>query len=337
MPLPTTFAGTSARGEGLFASKGGTYYAYTTNNGNTLQKINLSTLSVSSSLSGFNGPKQLAINSTGSFAYVPNSSGNSVLKVNLSSFTIVSGSVSTGPAPYWVALDPTNTYGYTANFDFGNTSSNTITKFAISTFSLVSSISVGYNAICIAIDSTGTNAYFVLNNSVGTSSLNRIALSSFTWNSSLSVGINSSCVAIDPSNTYAYVANTAGTGVASDSSITKVNLSTMTKVGSNLSLGGTGSGRTPYGIAINPAGTFAYTANQDSTVSKINLSSFTVSSTLTGISGTPNEITIDSTGTFAYVASNTTVTKINLSTFTVDSSVAVTNATYGIALSPVAV
>jgi hypothetical protein len=72
---------------------------------------------------------------------------------------------------------------------------------------------------------------------------------------------------------------------------------------------------------------YAYVANEgDSTVTKINLSTFlTVGSALAVGSG-PYSIAIDPTGTYAYTANYTasTVTKINLSTFlTVGSALAV--------------
>ena len=81
-----------------------------------------------------------------------------------------------------------------------------------------------------------------------------------------------------------------------------------------------GSG--PEGVAINPAGTFAYVTNKGSnTVSKINLANDTVVSTITVGSG-PSDVAINPAGTFAYVANAgaNSVSKINLS----DNSIAAT-------------
>ena len=64
---------------------------------------------------------------------------------------------------------------------------------------------------------------------------------------------------------YAYTAN------ESASTVTKIDLSTFTTVGSALAVGSN-----PYSIAIDPTGTYAYTANESaSTVTKIDLSTFT--------------------------------------------------------------
>ncbi len=60
------------------------------------------------------------------------------------------------------------------------------------------------------------------------------------------------------------------------------------------------AGSNSTAVAINPAGTFAYTANYGSnTVSKINLSTNAVTAITVGVN--PFDITINSAGTFAYV------------------------------------
>ena len=74
-----------------------------------------------------------------------------------------------------------------------------------------------------------------------------------------------------------------------------------------------GSG--PEGVAINPAGTYAYVANKGSnTVSKINLTNDTVVATIPAGSG-PCDVAINPAGTYAYVTNSgsNTVSKINLS------------------------
>jgi YVTN family beta-propeller protein len=78
-------------------------------------------------------------------------------------------------------------------------------------------------------------------------------------------------------------------------------------------------GSRPFGVTINPAGTFAYVVNQGSNdVSKINLATDTIVATIT-VGTTPSAMAINPAGTFAYVtnASSKTVSKINLATDTV--------------------
>ena len=82
-------------------------------------------------------------------------------------------------------------------------------------------------------------------------------------------------------------------------------------------------GEDPFGVAINPAGTFAYVANQSSdTVSKIDLATDTVVTTIP-VGSAPRGVTINPAGTFAYVANSDTVSKISLATDTVVATIAV--------------
>jgi DNA-binding beta-propeller fold protein YncE len=81
---------------------------------------------------------------------------------------------------------------------------------------------------------------------------------------------------------------------------------------------------------------YAYTANEGaSTVTKINLSTFTTVGSALAVGSDPRSIAIDSTSTYAYTANSgaSTVTKINLSTFTaVGSALAVGSGPFSIAI-----
>jgi YVTN family beta-propeller protein len=75
-------------------------------------------------------------------------------------------------------------------------------------------------------------------------------------------------------------------------------------------------GMRPIGVAINPAGTFAYVVNGGSnTVSKINLATNAVDATIT-VPQSPSRMTINPAGTFAYFTyeNNSNITKIDLET-----------------------
>ena len=99
------------------------------------------------------------------------------------------------------------------------------------------------------------------------------------------------------SSTYAYTANHGA------NTVTKIDLSTFTTVGSDLTVGSA-----PVSVTVDPSGTYAYVANiSASTVTKINLSTFTtVGSDLT-VGSSPYSIAIAiaiapviSSGFFAY-------------------------------------
>ena len=95
-------------------------------------------------------------------------------------------------------------------------------------------------------------------------------------------------------------------------------------------------GSSPQGVAINPAGTFAYVTNSDSnSVSKINLTNDTVVSSIT-VGSSPQGVAINPAGTFAYVAnfSSNSVSKINLTNDTVVSSITVGSSPQGVAINP---
>ena len=86
-------------------------------------------------------------------------------------------------------------------------------------------------------------------------------------------------------------------------------------------------GRSPQGVAVNPAGTFAYVTNaDDDTVSKIDLAAGTVVATINisapDVNDYPHDVAINPAGTFAYVTNFWgTVSKINLATNTVDATI----------------
>ena len=99
-------------------------------------------------------------------------------------------------------------------------------------------------------------------------------------------------------------------------------------------------GSNPQGVAINPAGTYAYVTNAgDDTVSKINLANDTTAATITisapSVNDVPQDIAINPAGTFAYVTNYYgTVSKINLATDTVVTTITVGANPRGIAINP---
>lgn len=100
-------------------------------------------------------------------------------------------------------------------------------------------------------------------------------------------------------------------------------------------------GESPYGVAINPAGTFGYVTNRNSgTVSKINLATDRVVATIS-VGSNPGSVAVNPAGTFAYVANASperyspgTVSKIDLATDKVVETISVGLANYGVAINP---
>ena len=92
----------------------------------------------------------------------------------------------------------------------------------------------------------------------------------------------------------------------------------------------------PVGVAINPAGTFAYvTDNTHNTVLRINLANNKVNATIT-VGTNPNSVAINPAGTFAYVANSDSnnVSRINLATNKVDATITVGTSPSSVAINP---
>lgn len=124
-------------------------------------------------------------------------------------------------------------------------------------------------------------------------------------------------MAIDSAGQFGYVA------ISSTNSVAKINLS------SGYSVGEVSVGVQPAAVVINPAGTFAYVANNKTcssspcpvpTVSKIDLSTFTVASTFNVGYGNNRAIAIDPTGHYLYVVDGGNTGRINLVTETLEAN-----------------
>ncbi len=132
-----------------------------------------------------------------------------------------------------------------------------------------------------------------------------------------------STVVINLAGTFAYVTGSSG-------GVSKINLATDTVVA-------TIPAGDAIGLAINPAGTFAYVANTwAGTVSKINLATDTVVATIAVAN--PYSLAINPAGTFAYVTnpdiSSGGVSKINLATDTVVATITAGSQPVGLAIDP---
>jgi DNA-binding beta-propeller fold protein YncE len=149
-----------------------------------------------------------------------------------------------------------------------------------------------------------------------------VNLSSNTLQKSFVVGRDPYSITVTSDSSYAYVTN------AGSDSVTPINL-TSGQVGAPI--------RTPEGIAITPDGRSAFVVNAGAnypgpnTVSRLDLSSNTVTSTVT-VAPFSSIITIPGDGTTAYVISGTgTVTPINTVGNTVGRSVSLGSPAEGVA------
>jgi 6-phosphogluconolactonase len=131
-------------------------------------------------------------------------------------------------------------------------------------------------------------------------------------------------VTVDPSGQFAYVANFSSNGTVSAFTVDQTTGALTPVPGSPFS-----AGRWPYSVTVDPTGQFVYTANYTHLSDGGNVAAFTIDRTtgaLTPVAGAPftagelpRSVTVDPTGSFAYVA-NFTSNSVpgNVSAFTID-------------------
>jgi DNA-binding beta-propeller fold protein YncE len=277
--------------------------------------VTASASSVSGTIASLSQARSIAIDPAGIFAYVVEEGGG-LNKIDLSNDTIVSR-LSPSTNGWDVAINPAGTYAYFIVY-------NAIKKIDLSNFTVVATITVSrsYN---IAINPAGTFAYVTQG-----SGLAKIDLSTnvVTTVPNLS-GTSIFEIAIDSAGAYAYVTD------VSLSRMSKIDLVTDSVVHVSI------PGLEPNGVAINPAGTFAYVSHYSDTLqtgvlSKIDTSSRSIVASIPVGEGYMGAVAINAGGTLAFVVDNSgsTVAKVNLSNYRKAVSIAVGISPWGIALNP---
>ncbi|MFZ4484732.1 MAG: hypothetical protein ACOYOL_12220, partial [Chthoniobacterales bacterium] len=184
----------------------------------------------------------------------------------------------------WIAI--AWPYGYVTD-----TALNRVYKIDLRTMMVSGDVgSGGSYPTGIAIDPSQQFAYVVNTNS---SDLTKIRLSDFTVVGSTPVGAQPYTVAIDPTGAYAYVPN-----AAAPEWLSRINLNTFL-IDDTVLLPFTWG----YAVAVNPAGTTAYvTQSRDAArVAKINLgASMTIDDTLITVDGPANGIAVNPTQPYFY-------------------------------------
>ncbi len=220
-------------------------------------------------------------------AYVTNKIDNTVsqFKINLDgTLTSIGAPVNTGVTPNVVTVDPTGRFAYVANFGdnpgSGGTQGTTVSQYLIdaTTGALTpnGTATTGLNPYSIAIDPTGQYAY-VTNQGAGT-------VSQFTINANgtlsalgtpVATGSKPYQVTIDPTGKYVYVANLADAGTVGGVSQYTISgtgeLVPMSPALVSTTTAGNGLGGA-IGVAVNPAGTYAYVTNLfDKTITRFSI------------------------------------------------------------------
>ena len=277
----------------------------------------------------------IAINPGGTYAYVTNELGT-VSRINLAT-NMVDATINTFDVAGSVTINPAGTFAYV----IGIGESAMVSRINLATNKVDAEIS-NSGQVSMAINPTGTFAYVA---SIGFNRVIRINLASNKVDATIqpvylspkgaqSESSSSQAIAINPAGTFAYVTSLPyfnyKTSVQEAGVVSRINLATN-KVDATIIVGDE-----PEGIAINPAGTFAYIADRKSgTISRINLATNKLDTTIK-VGDDPRYVRINPTGTFAYVTNrrSNTVSKINLATNNVDATIAVGKKPSDLAINP---
>lgn len=271
--------------------------AYVTNSNSTFPGtvtiIDLATNTVSGVITGFDGPSGMVITPDGLTGYVNNyggpgglgsGSGTTVRVVNLTTNLITGPAITVDQAPAALAITPSGSYVYVANYVLGAVAGGTVNVIQTSDNTVIDTITGFSGPFDIVISSDGAYAYvtnFGSNNFTPFgNTLSVINLSNDTIVDTITLGIQPSGIALTPDDSLAYVSNyntlyagagftdlTPGQGV-----INIIDTATDTVLAQTIVVG-----QSPDFIVIPSNGEYAYVSNYISnTVSVIALQSFQI-------------------------------------------------------------
>ena len=290
-------------------------------NQNTVTAINPLTHAVQV-IRGFNGPLGIALTPNGHTALVTNSLGNTVTPIHFAAGHASLGApIKVGSGPAAVAIATDGSVAYVSDFN-----ANTVTPLDLSTTPPTPgrSIKVGSGPWSLALSPNGQ--VLVVADSEGDAvSVVRLPSRAVT---TISLSSRPQAVAVSPNGATAFVAVDAGV-VPIDLGAGHVHAGALIAVG-----GG------PVGVAVTPNGKRAYTANNNNTMTPIDLSTNPPRpgrSVPVGTLSQPDGIAISPNGSTAYAANaSNTVTPVNLRTSpaTPEAPFNVGSATFGIAVAP---
>ncbi|AUH71484.1 beta-propeller fold lactonase family protein [Legionella sainthelensi] len=270
-------------------------YTYVTNSGaNTVSLCNINqTTGVltcpGTTGSGFNNPRAIHINPTGSFAYIVNQNNGLITLCNVNQTSgVLNCPGTTGgsfQSPIDIAINPAGTMAYVTNSG-NNTVSQCVINQTTGELSCPSTTGSGFNGPGgITVNSAGTFAYIVneLANNISACGIDQ-STGNFTSCAVYTGDFNHpNRITLNPGGNFAYVSNGFGDTTPSEVFLCSVEQST----GALTCPGTTGTGfNQPFGITINSANTIAYIANSgNNSVSLCNITQSTGALSCPGATG----------------------------------------------------
>ncbi|HLW83251.1 MAG TPA: beta-propeller fold lactonase family protein [Candidatus Acidoferrales bacterium] len=274
------------------------------------------------------GPQSIAVDPTGSFAYVadngcPDAFAGSVsmyaINATTGLLTSIGSPIPADFGPHSVAVDPMGKFAYVANdgaFEVNSGSvlaysldSTTGTLTQIGAAACVDSASVCLTPYSIVVHPSGKFAYVADEGGFAPTNVSMFTIDTttgtLTSNGTIAAGGRAIAVSVDPSGKFLYAATSSDApGSAGNISMYTINGTT----GALTSIGTIPAGTDPTSVAEDPTGKFAYVTNSTSN----NVSMYTINATtgaLTSIgvvaAGTGcSSVAVDPTGKFAYVTNS---------------------------------
>ncbi|MEU8585435.1 YncE family protein [Streptomyces sp. NPDC048664] len=273
--------------------------AYVTNS-TTVSAVDLTqNPPVVTSIAGFSSPVGLAFTPDGSGVYVANSGANNVVLINTSndSTTTVSGAFNT---PVGVAIAPDGSKVYVTNSGSTGTNANSVAVIPVTagvpgTPTFPAALASTPSAYAAVMSPSGARLYVTSNTSPGAVTVVNTTTDTKVG-SAITVGNNAQGAAINPAGTRLYATSNLPSGTVSviDTSVASPVLLTTIS---------TGIGANPVGVAVNQSGTRVYVGNSgSSTLSVIDPSNNTVTSTITTGGTAPLGVTVASVQVVASVS-----------------------------------
>ena len=285
--------------------------AYVTNqNGNSVSVINVTTNTVSTTITVGSNPYGVSVSRDGSRVYITNYGDNTVSVITTAT-NAVSTPITVGNNPYGIAVLPDGSKVYITNNGIGT---NTVSVINAANNTVSATVTVGASPIGVAVSPDGSKVY-VTNR--GANTVNIINTTTDIVSDTIIVGLSPIGIAVSPDGSKVYVANSGGNTVSVISTTTNTVTTTITV------------GASPYGVSASPVGGKVYVTNSiDNTVSVI--AADTISATIT-VNPIPVGVSVSPDGSKVYVACNHncigtgSVNVINTATNTVSTTVPVGN------------
>jgi len=292
-------------------------------------------------------PNSVAVDPSGKFAYVVNSTQATLPVGSVSAYIIDAASgaltpVAGSPFPAGtlsrsITVDPSGRFAYVANSMSNNVSAYTIDATSGALTAVTGSpFAAETGPASVTVDPSGRFAYVANGDLGGSNNVSAYTIDAATGaltlvaGSPFAAGTGPLSVTVDPSGKFAYVANSGFFGGASNVSAYTIDATSgaLTPIAGSPFAAGTG----PLSVTVDPSDRFVYVANFSSN----NVSAYTIVATsgaLTAVAGSPfaatpspRSVTVDPSGQFAYVAN---LGSDNVSAYTIDAATGALTAVAG--------